>query len=193
MAAKRIAVAVALALATSAQAECYLQTETQSTAQGTIDQVTDVKPVVVKKLNGEKTCTVTFVAHINGKLYQGRGYREYEETTTTDGNACGAALEDGKAEIIRQFSKAEINANSTLLCSDDPAKNPNPAAKHLEVGQVVNDEDVPYHPTRGRFNYRGSECRYYINTEVNGKDLYQWQGVMCQVNNGQNWVILDKY
>ena len=78
-----------------------------------------------------------------------------------------------------------------MVCSDLPKV----TTRAVAIGDVVQLSAVRPHPTNTKpFGYKGAECRYFIETDVGtvATDLYTWQGVICNVRQGE-WQVVDKW
>ncbi len=174
---------------TTANADCYLESKSKSTVTGTVDAILNAKLTITGSKNGERLCTAVFNAKVKGKIYKTTGKFQYEQSSTDNLTACRSAIEAGKRNIIAILSKTIIQSEAVLVCSE--GKLVNPVARHLTIGQIVKMDNITLNPSRNTFTYKGTRCAYYISTEVDGDDLYQWQGVVCKV--GNNWRVIDKY
>jgi hypothetical protein len=172
---------------TTASAECYMRSATSSTAKVDVQRVADQRNMVVPTVNG-KRCSTTFRIQINGLWFDGYGAHEWQDKTD-DVTACKIALELGKQEIISRNFKRHVASQQEMVCSDEPTIVEKPVA----IGELIRESQVMPHPDKPNvFKYKGANCKWYIETDSKGLDMYQWQGVICEVRPG-TWKVLDKF
>ena len=78
-----------------------------------------------------------------------------------------------------------------MICSDRP----DPQVKSVRIGDIVQISELAPHPQKPDFfTYRGAQCRWFVETDVNlvARDLFQWQGIACNVRKGE-WQVIDKF
>lgn len=176
-----------LLASTTVNAECYMRSATSSTAKVDVQRLVDQRTMVTPTVSG-KRCSVTFRIQINGQWFDGFGAHEWSDTTD-DATACKIAVELGKQEIIGQNFKRQVASQQEMVCSDEPQI----VEKPVQVGDLIRESQVMPHPDKPKpFKYRGANCKWYIETDAKGLDMYQWQGVICEVRPG-TWKVLDKF
>jgi hypothetical protein len=184
---KKLAYFLLLAPLSASAAECLLAERSQVQAVGRVDQIQDLKVTVIALRDQSRRCTVNFRAKINGVWSPGFG--EYTwRTDMPDEIACNNALERAKTNLIELTGNQRITSEKHLQCDEgsDPIKT-------IRVGQTVAENSWTPHPKKvGSFWYQGAECRWFVETDVMGRDLYQWQGIVCRVRQGE-WVVVDKF
>ena len=172
---------------TVASAECFMRSATTLTAKVEVQRLVDQRYMVAPTIGG-KRCSATFRIQINGQWFDGYGSYEWADQTE-EATACKIAVELGKKDIVTQNFKRQVAGQQEMVCSDEPAIVEKPVA----IGEVIRESQVMPHPAKPTpFKYRGTNCKWYIETDAKGLDMYQWQGVICEVRPGA-WKVLDKF
>ena len=184
-----LATVVSLAFSGSVQAECFMQAATLGKVAGKFDKVADAKKWVTSYSDNQKKCLVSFRGLAKGKWWDGTGEHIFE-TSVSDDAACEIALEKGKNIQLQQIFGKTVLAEEQMICSDMPKLQ----TKGAEIGDVVQLSELRPHPNKPTsFGYKGTECRYFIQPDVNKRnELYTWQGVVCNVRRG-DWQVVDKW
>lgn len=166
--------------------DCVLSQKTQVRATGVIESVRDIKTTVMDMRDRSRKCTVEFSARVNGSW--NRGFGEYSwRDDRPDGVGCAVALDNGKSRLLELVGSQAVSDHKSLRCGEERS------SIRVAVGQPIRENSWTPHPSRlGSFWYQGSECRWFIETDTMGRDLYQWQGIVCQVRPGE-WVVVDKF
>ena len=176
-----------LVTSTVASAECYMRGATSVTGKVNIQRVVDQRSMVVPTVDG-KRCSTTFRIQINGLWFDGYGAHEWSDNTD-DVTACKIAEEMGKQEIIRNSFGSQVASQRDMVCSDEPRIVERP----VQVGDLIRESQVMPNPDKPKpFKYKGTQCKWYIETDAKGMDMYQWQGVICEIRPG-TWKVLDKF
>jgi hypothetical protein len=184
----KVIASLLVCVSTVASAECYMRSSTTAQAKVDIQRVVDIRNMVSPTVSG-KRCSATFRVQISGQWFDGFGAHEWNDDTD-DATACKVAVELGKQEIISANFKRQIVSNQEMVCSDEPAI----VERAVQVGDLIRESQVMPHPDKPKpFSYiNGTQCKWYIETDVKGNDMYQWEGVICQVRPG-TWKVLDKF
>lgn len=183
----KIIAGLLIATSTVASAECYMRSATSLTAKVDVQRLVDQRYMVVPTIAG-KRCSATFRIQINNQWFDGYGDYEWADETN-DAAACKIAVELGKKDIITQNFERQVAGKQEMVCSDEPPI----VEKPVQVGEVIRESQVMPHPGKPKpFKYRGTNCKWYIETDAKGTDMYQWQGVICEVRPGA-WKVLDKF
>ncbi len=169
-------------------AECKLVQRNESVASGTIDQVKDVTANVVKLRDDTRQCTVNFEGKIAGLWYTGFGDYKWRNEMPDD-VACANAFEIAKANLIKSVGAMHINSQTALVCNE----NNDPALKVLTPGMVLDEGTWRPHPEKPQvFWYQGTACSWFVETNIAGNDMRQWEGIVCRAD-GDKWVVVDKF
>lgn len=183
----------ALTLALSAVAApppgCYMQASTLGEVAGEISEVVDTKAWVTPALkNGMKKCIVTFRGKAKDRWLSGTGEYAFPSSMADD-QACEIALNNGRIALAEQVYGKKVVKAEQLVCSDFPQEENKPSVK---VGEIIALSQVRPHPTKKEpFGYRGAECRYFTETDIE-RNFYIYTGVVCSVGNGR-WTVVDKW
>lgn len=171
-----------------AGAECYQESVTVNQARAEIKEVADYQKFV--KTNGnQQTCTVMFRARINNKWYDARGESTGAITDSTD-QVCSQALQTGRTKILEKIEGVAVRSSQTLYCNDFETPQLRKGLKKYDTFKVSELKPLP---NSEPFEYRGSVCRYFLESDIDTKtnNLMQWQIVGCVIRN--EWTVIDKF
>jgi uncharacterized protein YodC (DUF2158 family) len=137
-----------------------------------------------------RKCMVSFKAIADGKWYNGTGEASYSSAQSED-DACRIALEHGKEELVARVFGKKIHGEETMVCDETPP----PATRPVKIGEIVKLSDVNPHLTKTMFKYQGVLCHWFIETNMEDKDLYQYQGIICKTARPgfDTWQVVDKF
>ena len=168
--------------------ECTLTQSNVTRAVGTINQVRNITSDVLEYRDGVRQCTVQFEGEMNGTWYHGYGTYRWQNDMP-DNVACGNAFEIAKTQLIQSVSENKIEANTELWCDE----NNDPALKVLKPGQVLEYGQWTPHPIHtNTFWYQGTSCKWFVETNLSGNDMRQWEGIVCETGD-KRWVVVDKF
>lgn len=154
-----------------------------------IERMADLERRIITSGN-KNVCRISFRAYINGKWYTAQG----EEATDVNGSldsACTKALNAGKITILEKASGTKITGNQEMICTDKPMPQDK---QNVQIGDTVWESEVQLHPIyREVFRYRGSVCRWFIESQprVGGVDMQQ--GIICRSPDQKVWRVIDKW
>jgi hypothetical protein len=186
---KLIAIIVAF-LPTIVGAECYMRSATVNDSKMTITRVVDIQRYVTPMSSGQMKCVVSFRAEINHVWHTGEGTSMGSASDSID-QICSQALNAGRSYILQKISGGKITNEQEMICTDRPE----PTVKTVRIGDVVQLSEVAPDPKEPNFfQYKGTQCRKFIETDFDPKkrDLFQWRGVVCLVRKGE-WQVIDKF
>lgn len=175
-----------------AHAECYTRSSTISEAKAPIERVTDVERTLIPVKNNMLMCRVTFRAYMSGKWETIEG----EATGSKDGSLdqiCAQAVDTGRARLIERVSGRNLRNTQEMICSDEETlaldeKN------SVNIGDVVRDSEVQPHPLhKNIFRYRGSQCRWFVESVPKAGVVDMSQGIICKAPNQKAWKVVDKW
>lgn len=177
-------------LSTSAVAEeCYIRSTTVSQANKNIERITDRDRTVVQLDGSRSKCVISFRAYISDKWYLAQG----ESVTETWGNldkACAQAEQNARVNILETVSGTKLTANQEMMCTDKPLPREKASAK---IGEIVWESEVTPHPIyRDNFRYRGSLCRWFVESRPKAGTVDMSQGIICQMDKSA-WKVVDKW
>ena len=186
----RILTSLILLSAATAQAECYTRSSTVSKLTSSIEQITDVDRRVLPAGNGKNLCRITFRAYINGKWHTAQG----EETGSVNDSLdtiCAKALNSGRVSILESVSGTKITGSQELICTDEPK--PKQKAT-VSVGDLIWESEVQVHPAyKDIFRYRGSFCKWFIESKPDIGKVDMQQGIICRSPDQKVWRVVDKW
>ena len=184
-----ITILIAL-LPITVQAECYVRSATVKESKAAVTRIVDIKRYVTP-INAEQfKCTVAFRAEVNHVWQTGEG-----QSIGTNGDSidqvCSQALDSGRSYLLSKVSNGKMLSEQEMICTDRP----DPDVKSVKIGDIVLISELAPHPQKPSFfQYRGAQCRWFVETDVNvgARDLFQWQGIACNVRKGE-WQVIDKF
>ena len=186
----RILTSLILLSAATAQAECYTRSSTVSKLTSSIEQIADVDRRVLPAGNGKNLCRITFRAYINEKWHTAQG----EETGSVNDSldtVCAKALNSGRVSILESVSGTKITGSQELICTDEPK--PKQKAT-VSVGDLVWESEVQIHPAyKEVFRYRGSFCKWFIESKPDIGKVDMHQGIICRSPDQKVWRVVDKW
>lgn len=183
---KRSLIALALVFASSANAECYSRTAMTNDLKGRIQKITDIERMVTPVANKQLRCVVTFRALIDKDWYDGEGV---SQGSGTENQVCAQAQNSGVTFLLQSVKGSNIAVDQEMVCTDQPKLKYRP----VKPGDIISESEVKPHPKFPKtFAYMGTSCKWFLETDTRGVSLTQWQGVMCDVRNGE-WKVIDKF
>ena len=185
----RILIAL-LVTAGIAHAECYTRGTTVSKLRAPIERVTDVQNSILPADNGQFRCRVTFRALIQNKWYTAEGETVGAAGSSMD-QACAQAMNVGRANVLESVAGTNITAAQEMICTDQPIPSTRP---RVNVGDIIRDSEVQPHPNyRRAFRFRGTACRWFIESRPDVGNVDMMQGIMCATNTQDVWQVVDKW
>lgn len=177
-----------LLMPTYVMAECILVERNSSSAQGTLDETRNIQAQVIQLRDNSRQCSVSFEGRINGKWHTGYGYYKWQSDMPDD-VACANAFETAKANLVKTVGEQFISTETMLKCDE----NNSPALQVLKPGQVLEYGQWRPHPKNtNTFWYEGALCNWFVETNLAGNDMRQWEGIVCQTTDNK-WVVVDKF
>ena len=171
-----------------AAAECYQESVTSNQAAAQIREITDLQKFV-KTSGNQQSCTVMFKAKINNRWYDARGESQGPITDSTD-QICAQALHMGRVKILERIAGTAVQSSQTLYCNDFETPQLRKGLKKFDTFKL---SELKPHPDSNAFEYQGSTCRYFLESDIDPKtnNLKQWQIVGCVIRN--EWTVVDKF
>ncbi len=181
---------VLLSAAGLAHADCYYRSSNISRLRAPIERIADLERTVMPVGQDQNRCRVTFRALILNQWHTVEGESTGPITTSLD-QICGQALNLGRTQILDRVSGSDITASQEMICTDQPI----PRTRDLvAVGDIVRDSEVQPHPIHRRsFGYRGSECRWFVESRPESGRVDMNQGIICRGSPEQDWRVVDKW
>jgi len=171
--------------------DCLLTEKTISKDLGVVDSIQNVQTKLSEWKNGYQTCTATLDGSVNGKWGSGKGVFTWDGQSSSK-QACSAAVELAKKDLLETQKDSTISAVSTVICKEVPKKDQ--PVLITKIGQIIdNQATLRRHPTYANwFTYNGQSCRWYIETGWTGKDINQMNGIVCRMSQ-EKWIVVDKF
>jgi len=187
---KLLILLVTAGVCSSAMAECYMRSATVKESKSTVTRIADIKRYVTPVDAEHFKCTVGFRAEVNHVWQTGEG-----QSIGTNGDSidtvCTQALDSARSYLLARVSNGKMLNEQEMICTDRP----DPEVKSVKIGDIVQISELAPHPQKPDFfAYRGAQCRWFVETDVNlvARDLFQWQGIACNVRKGE-WQVIDKF
>lgn len=179
-----------LFVSTTAAAECYVRSATVKESRANITRIADIKRYVTPVDSNHFKCTVSFRAEINHTWQNGEGQSIGAAGDSIDA-ICTQALDSGRSYLLSKVADGKMLNEQEMICTDRP----DPQVRTVKIGDIVQISELAPHPQKPDFFvYRGAQCRWFVETDVNvaARDLFQWQGIACLVRKGE-WQVIDKF
>lgn len=174
----------------TAYAECYMRSATVKDTKSSITRIADIKRYVTPVDKDHFKCTVAFRAEVNYVWQNAEGQSIGTNGDSID-SVCSQALDFGRSYLLSRVSDGKMLQEQEMICTDRP----DPQVKTVKIGDIVQISELAPHPQKPDFFvYRGAQCRWFVETDVNlaARDLFQWQGIACNVRKGE-WQVVDKF
>jgi len=178
-------------LSTSAVAgECYIRSATTSKMLDSIERIADLERTVLPESKGKSKCRVTFRAYIKGKWHTAQG-EEVAETWGSLDQACAKATTAGRVGVLESVSGTRITASQDMVCTDQPIPKDKP---NVSIGDTVWESEVQPHPIHfDNFKFRGSLCRWFVESRPQAGTIQMSQGIICRAQDQLAWKVVDKW
>ena len=179
-----------LLIAGTAHADCYYRSSNISRLRAPIERIADVEQTVMPVGKDQNRCRVTFRALIRNTWHTVEGESVGPITTSLD-QICGQAMNLGRSQILDRVAGTDITAAQEMICTDQPI----PKTRDLvAVGDSVRESEMQPHPIHRRpFSYRGSECRWFVESRPESGRVDMNQGIACKNPNDRDWRVVDKW
>ena len=186
----RILTSLMLLSAANVHAECYTRSSTVSKLTSSIEQIADVERKVLPEGNGKNICRITFRAYIANKWHTAQGEEVGNVSDSLD-TICAKALNSGRVSILESVSGTKITGSQELICTDEPKPKQKAA---VSVGDLVWESEVQVHPAyKDIFRYRGSFCKWFIESKPDIGKVDMQQGIICRSPDQKVWRVVDKW
>lgn len=171
-------------------AECFTRSAITSQSFSQIERIADVEKQILPVEGNRQKCRVFFRAYIDGQ-WQGAEAEETGSASDSLDQLCAKAMNSGKVEILQSVSGTKINATQEMICTDEPK----PSEKAItNIGDRVRESEVQIHPVyKENFTYRGSICRWFIESKPQVKRIDMQQGIICRSPGDKVWKVVDKW
>lgn len=186
----RILSSILLFTALTANAECYTRSATVSKMTSSIEKVADLERAVLPAGAGKNLCRITFRAYIDGKWYSAQG-EEIGNVSDSLDTVCSKAMNAGRISILESVSGTKITGSQDMICTDQPMPKDKPL---VNIGDMLWESEVQIHPVhKDVFRYRGSICRWFIESRPKTGEVEMSQGIICRAPEQKVWRVVDKW
>lgn len=181
---------ICLLPATVIAQECRLQERITSKEIGTISEIRNINAQVVPYGKGQQKCIVELDGMSQGKWYPARGEFVWDGDYSPS-KACSAATELAKKNLLSGLFSSTISNETVIICKE-PTEKDRPLI-NPKVGTILESiERLRINSAYKPFYHKGEECRWYLETGWNGKDINQFNGIVCRYG-VDRWIIVDKF
>ena len=98
---------------------CYLDTKTQTTLLGTIDQIRNPQYSTKESFDGHRKCVVGLDVLIRGQWYSTSGSYTFGPDISQN-EACEKALHKAKTEAVRMVVPQTLVDKANMVCDENP-------------------------------------------------------------------------
>jgi hypothetical protein len=92
--------------------------------------------------------------------------------------------------LRNQLRPATVASQQVLVCND---ATDSLTLRNTSVGSQGRLHQFRPHPEfPNRFWHNGTQCRWFLESAFKDRDIYTYQGVICQVAD-DGWVVVDKF
>ena len=172
-------------------AECVLTDRTSTASRAQIQERSATRADIVPApgLAGYRRCQVSFRGRVGGAWYTGHGYYDWPGDRPS-AEACSIAQQRADDSVRLQAGPSRVQTEKVMVCSDRENMN---SLRNISVGVQADIHQFRPHPDFPReFWYNGTRCRWFTEPSFKNQDIYNYQGVICQLNR-TNWVVVDKF
>lgn len=170
--------------------ECFISEKTVSNDSGQVAVIKNVTAEVVPWGKGQQKCIVNLEGSVKSKWSKASGEFIWDGDYSSS-KACGAAVELAKKNLLASLNYSTISIESVIICREHdkvnaPVINP-------KIGTILSGiGGLRLNPNFSKFYHNGEECRWYLETGWNGKDITQFNGIVCKYG-PTKWIIVDKF
>jgi len=177
-------------LAGTASAECYVRNATVSRLTSSIERTADQQRDILPQANGGFKCRISFRALIDNKWHSAVGEEIGDARASLD-QTCTKAMNSARVSILESVSGTRVTANQDMICTDRPMPESRPT---VNIGDVVWESEVQPHPiNKNPFSYRGSSCRWFVESRPEPGRVELSQGIICRNMAEKVWKVVDKW
>lgn len=168
---------------------CVMQERTVTQHQVIIQERSTVRRSVVPQPGGGRKCLVDFRVRINNAWHSAFGEHAWDGNQGAN-EACAVATVRAEDAVKERVGRGASVTERVLICSDRPDLQ---ELRSTVIGTVARAQQFRIHPEyTGRFWYRGAQCRWFVEPAFTGRDIRNFQGIICEINPDQ-WVVVDKF
>jgi hypothetical protein len=177
-------------IAGTANAECYMRSATVSQLNSSIERTADQQRDIIPQGNGGFKCRISFRALIDNKWHTAFGEEIGDARASLD-QTCAKAMTAARVTILESVSGTRVTGNQEMICTDKPMPESRP---NVSVGDMLWESEVQPHPVnRNSFSYRGSVCRWFVESKPQIGRVDLSQGIICRSLAEKVWKVVDKW
>ena len=170
-------------------ADCYTRSSSVAKQQSAITRITDLEKTILPENKGLSKCRVTFRALIDNTWYTAEGEATGHANNTDQ--ICAFAVQNGRVKILEKVGATTLTANQELICTDQKIPETKPLVK---IGDTIRESEVRVHPVYpNAFLYRGSQCRWFVESVPQAGKFDANQGIICNSPGQMVWSVVDKW
>ena len=168
---------------------CVLTDRTVTQGQATILERSGIKQEIVVMPDQQRRCQVSFKARIGNQWHTAFGHYDWPgDRPATE--ACGIAAQRADSAVIERVGQTMASTEKVMVCRDSPDLATITTARPGTTGQLHQFRPHPDYPNA--FWHNGTRCRWFLDSQFRNRDIYTYQGVICQIQSNQ-WVVVDKF
>jgi hypothetical protein len=136
--------------------------------------------------SGKGSCSVSYRIDVDGTehmvVYRANG-------PESESALCGYAVERGRRELLLNLG-GQFKSQAHVICSDGK-----PAKRHIQIGDTILENEVGMNTRLNHYwPYKQySKCRIFKEQYVRNKAPVEYNGVICQQDQNDIWVVVDKW
>ncbi len=180
-----------LFLIPAAQAVCVYTERTATASEAQIQERSGIVRQILPTpgLAGYRRCEVTYQARIGEQWYLASGYHDWPGDKPS-AQACAIAQTRADNFARDQAGTSQVATQRSMVCSDREDLNPQ---RDVALGVHAQLHQFRPHPNfPNEFWHNGTRCRWFTEPSFTGRDIHNYQGVICQVRK-TDWVVVDKF
>lgn len=160
-------------------AECVLRSTTVAHSVAVAERG-QVESVMVRDLNGEQKCVVSFRARVESDWHIAHG----------EAQDCEMAIRNAERDLLRTLGPTQFQSEDIMICNDSPNLQ---QLTDIRVGTTGNIEQFRPHPEfPGSFRHMNTECRWIMNVVFDSR-LRNYEGIVCRTTAGNQWTVVDLF
>lgn len=168
---------------------CVMQSRTVTQQRQVIAERGNITKSVITTPQGMKKCMVDFRVRVGATWYDAVGQYEWDGARPS-AEACAAAVQEAERDVQARIAQRAVISENVLICNDDADRK---ALRQTHAGTVANLDQYRPHPDYPRsFYHNGTQCRWFLETGYLNKDVYNYSGIICKLEDNR-WVVIDKF
>ena len=168
---------------------CVLHDRSVTHNPVTIQERSAIRRDIVPDRGGQRRCVVNFRVRINNAWHTAHG--EYTwDGDRPDNEACAVAADRAETDVRQRVGRTSVVSERIMVCND---RDDTREYRQANIGTMGNASQFRPHPNYPRrFYHNGAQCRWFMDAQFTGRDIRNYQGIVCEVN-PDLWVVVDKF